>query len=71
MKKLSLLAFTALVCLAMASIGCSNKELAGPSEEEGQEVVNSCVTCHTDKDILKEIATPEEEVTSEETTGEG
>ena len=71
MKRLSLIIAVTLICLTLAAIGCTNKGLAGPSEEEGQELVSSCVTCHTDKDTLKELATVEEEAQSEETTGEG
>lgn len=71
MKRLGLLIVVTLICLTLAAIGCSNKGLIGPSEEEGQELVSSCVTCHTDKAILKEVATEVEEAQSEETTGEG
>ena len=71
MKRLSLIIVVTLICLTLAAIGCTNKELVGPTEEEGQELVSSCVTCHTDKDTLKELATEVEEVQSEETTGEG
>ena len=38
---------------------------------EEPETVSTCVTCHTDKDTLKELATKEEVVKSEATTGEG
>jgi len=71
MKKL-VMAFTViLMLLALAVIGCTNKELVGPSPEAEQEVVSTCVTCHTDKDVLKELATTEEVAKSEATTGEG
>ena len=71
MKRLGLIIMVTLVCLAMAAIGCSNKGLISPSGEEGQELVGSCMTCHTDKDTLKELAAEEEEVASGETSGEG
>jgi cytochrome c553 len=71
MKRLGLIIMGILICLAMAAVGCSNKGLISASEEDGQELVSSCVTCHTDKDTLKELATEVEEVQSEETTGEG
>ena len=60
-----------ILLVALVVLGCTNKELIGPAPEIGQEVVSTCVTCHTDKDLLKEIATPEEEEESEVTTGEG
>jgi hypothetical protein len=59
------------VLLALSAIGCTNKELVGPAPGEGEETVSTCVTCHTDKDTLKELATEEEVVKSEATTGEG
>jgi len=71
MKRLVTVVIVILVLVALAAIGCTNKELIGPSAETGDEVVTSCVTCHTDKATLKEIATPEEEVKSAVTTGEG
>ena len=71
MKRL-VTAFTIiLVLLALAAIGCTNKELVGPSPEAEQEVVSTCVTCHTDKDILREVASTEVAAKSEATTGEG
>jgi hypothetical protein len=69
MKRLIIAVIAFLGLSALVVIGCTNKALVGPSPEE--EVVNSCVSCHTDKDILKELATEEEVVTSAETTGEG
>ena len=60
-----------LVLVALAATGCTNKELAGPSPEAEEGVVSTCVTCHTDKDTLKELATEEEVAKSEATTGEG
>jgi cytochrome c553 len=70
MKRL-VLAFTLiLVLVALAAAGCAEKE-AAVSPPEGEEVVSSCVSCHTDKDLLKEVATPEEKEESEATSGEG
>jgi hypothetical protein len=60
-----------LVLVALVAIGCTNKDLVGPSPEAGREVVSTCVTCHTDKGILQEVATTEEEAKSEVTSGEG
>ena len=71
MKRLVTAVVVILVLVALVTIGCTNKYLVGPSPEGEQEVVSTCVTCHTDKDILKELATEEEAAESEETTGEG
>ena len=71
MKRLVTAVTAILVLVALTAIGCTNKELIGTSPEAGQEVVSTCVTCHTDKDTLKEVATQEKEVHSEATTGEG
>jgi len=70
MKKLVLAVIIILGLFALAAAGCAEKEPLPPGE--GEEVVSSCVTCHTDKDILKEVATLEpEEAKSEATSGEG
>ena len=72
MKRLVIAVIIISALAMLAAIGCTNKELVSPSPEEGQELASSCVTCHTDKDILKEVASPEpESATSEETSGEG
>ena len=71
MKRLALTVIALLVIVTLAAAGCAEKEPA-VTPEEGKETVSSCVTCHTDKDILKEVASPEpEEATSEATSGEG
>jgi len=69
MKRLVLVVILILVLVALAAVGCAEKKPLTPGE--GKEVVSTCVTCHTDKDTLKEVASPEEEVKSEATTGEG
>ena len=67
MKRLVLAVMVILVLVVLAAAGCAEKE-----QVPAPEVVSSCVTCHTDKDTLKEVATPEsEEVHSEATSGEG
>ena len=71
MKRLFMAFAIILVLFALSVIGCTNKELAGTTPEPGEEVVSTCVTCHTDKDVLKELATTEEVAKSEATTGEG
>ena len=71
MKRLVTTITVILVLVALAATGCTNKGLVGPSPGDETEVVSTCVTCHTDKDTLKEMATKEEEAKSEATTGEG
>jgi len=71
MKRLVLVICIIMVLVTLVAIGCTNKDLVGPSPEAGQEVVSTCVTCHTDKSILQEVATTEEAAKSEATSGEG
>jgi len=70
MKRLVLAVVAILVLVALVAAGCAEKEPA-VTPEEGEEIVSSCVGCHTDKDLLKEVATPEEKEESEATSGEG
>ncbi len=70
MKRLVLAVVVILVLMTLGTIGCAEEEPA-VTPEEGVETVSSCVSCHSDEDLLKEVATPEEGETSEETTGEG
>ena len=68
--KTGLLTIAVILITAVLAAGCAGEAL--PTTEEGELVASSCVTCHTDKDILKEVATAEpEEATSEATSGEG
>jgi len=69
MKRLVLTVTVILILVALAAAGCGGKEPAGPAG--GQEVVSSCVACHSDKDLLKQTASVPEVVASEATTGEG
>jgi cytochrome c553 len=66
MKWVVLLVAGLLLMIALVAAGCTP---GAPPEQE--EAVNSCTSCHTDKDLLKEVAVEPEVVTSEETTGEG
>ena len=71
MKRLVAVIAGILLLVAPVAAGCAEEEPA-VTPGEGEEVVSSCVSCHTDKDLLKEVASPEaEEVKSEATTGEG
>jgi len=72
MKKLVVVLTVILVLVVFPTIGCTNTDMIGLSPDTGQEVVSSCVSCHTDKALLKEVASPEpEQEESEATTGEG
>ena len=69
------LLFTVICLFMLVSLlvtGCQDRQPAGVISQDGEEIVSSCVRCHTDKDLLKEVASPEEEETvSEATSGEG
>ena len=71
MKRLVTVITITVVLVTLAATGCTNKELVTTSLEAGEAAINTCVTCHTDKETLKELATVEEIVESESTTGEG
>ncbi len=72
MKRLVTAVTVILVLVALAATGCTNKGLISPAPEaEEEEITSTCVTCHTDKDTLKELATTEVAAKSEATTGEG
>ena len=66
MKRLGLVVIVILVLVTMVTVGCTSTPVPAPGEE-----VSTCVQCHSDKDLLKEVASPEEEAESEETSGEG
>ena len=70
MKRLVSAVIVILVLVTIAAGGCAEEE-AAVTPEEGEQVVSSCVSCHSDKDLLQQVATPEEKETSEETSGEG
>ena len=66
MKKLALAAAVVLVMVLLSVAGCSPD-----AEPAAGEVTSTCVICHSDKDLLKQTATMEQEEKSEETSGEG
>jgi hypothetical protein len=70
MKRLVLLTAGLLLMVslivALVVAGCASPSGTAPGKE-----VSSCVTCHTNKDLLKQTATVVEEATSEATSGEG
>jgi len=70
-KRFALAAALMMVLVMLIGTGCAQKE-AAVTAPEGEEIVSSCVSCHSDKDLLKEVASPEpEEEKSEATSGEG
>ena len=72
MNRLLLTIVGLLIILPIVAAGCTAKEPAGLTPGEEEVAVRSCVACHTDKDLLKEVATPEpEDAHSEATSGEG
>jgi len=66
MKRLAFILIGLLAVLLLLATGCTAPALPAPGEEVG-----TCVICHSDKDLLKETASPVEEEISEETSGEG
>ena len=70
MKRLVFAVAVPLILVALAAAGCAEKEPA-VTPEEGDEVASSCVGCHSNKDLLKEVASSEKEEKSEATSGEG
>ncbi|MGD9142472.1 MAG: hypothetical protein PVG61_01350 [Dehalococcoidia bacterium] len=72
MKRLVTAVAIMFVAVLFTVVGCTNTDMIGPSPGEDQGISNSCLTCHTDKTVLKEVASPETaEQVSEETSGEG
>ena len=71
MKRLVFITIGVLIIVPLVTVGCIERGDVGPALEGGEEMAGSCVTCHTDKDLLKQTATVLEEVKSEETSGEG
>ncbi|MFC2040424.1 hypothetical protein ACFLTW_04555 [Chloroflexota bacterium] len=71
MKK-PLLAFAIIILLVVSFAGCTVKEPVSPPPDEGEVTVSTCITCHTDKNTLKETASAETVAEkSEATSGEG
>jgi len=70
MKKIISAVTLVIVLVSLLVIGCGEEEPSGMVLEDGT-VVSSCEGCHTDKDLLKELAEEPEAEASEETSGEG
>jgi len=71
MKRLLLAIVGMFIIVPVIATGCASPEPAVLNPEDGEVATRSCVDCHTDKDLLKEVAEEPEEVVSEETSGEG
>jgi len=73
MKKLVFIILVGLlVIVALAVISCDVDSRISPTPRESEEITNSCLTCHSDEETLKEVAsTKAEEDKSEATSGEG
>jgi hypothetical protein len=71
MKRLLFAVIGVLILVTIVAVGCVVEDGVGPTPDEGEGVVSSCVTCHSDKDLLKQTVTTVEEEKSEETSGEG
>ena len=71
MKKLVLAALVVFIPVTLVAAGCAEKEPAA-TPGKGEEVVSTCIACHTDENTLQEVASPEPaEEKSEQTSGEG
>ena len=67
MKRLAIAMVGMLILVTLVAAGCAPPAGPPPGEE-----ASTCVGCHSDKDLLKKVATPEpEEEKSEATSGEG
>ena len=66
MKKLVFIVAGVLFLVLPVVAGCAPPSGPPPGEE-----VSTCVTCHSDKDLLKQTASVVEEDKSEATSGEG
>lgn len=71
MKRLGLIIVGVLSLVPLVTIGCIDKEQVDLTPDQGIAAVSSCVSCHTDKDKLQEVASEPEEQKSEATSGEG
>jgi len=66
---LTLIGFVILVSLVIT--GCTGEKTISKIPEGQEETASSCVTCHTDEELLKSVASVPEEEKSEATSGEG
>jgi hypothetical protein len=66
MKRLVFTVIGVLIIVLLVAVGCVEEEGIGPPPEE---LVSSCVTCHSDKTILKELAVEPEVVEEEAAEG--
>lgn len=66
MKRILFTVVSLVLLTALMLAGCA----VPPGPPAGEEV-STCVTCHSDKDLLQETVSPVEEEVSEATSGEG
>ena len=71
MKRLGLIIIGVLALVPLVTAGCVDKVKVDLTPGESELVGSSCVSCHTDKDLLKEVAAEPQEKGSEATSGEG
>ena len=70
MKRLALIA-VGLIAVALIVVDYVNRPVTPAPGIEGAESSDSCISCHTNKDILIELAVAPEKIKSEQTSGEG
>jgi hypothetical protein len=59
--RFNLLIILSLVAIAMTLFNCTDKYPPAPAEQVWQFASqSSCVTCHLNKELLKQVATPVE-----------
>ena len=72
MKRLVFTLVGLLIIVSLAVISCDVDDRVSITTEGSEKLTNSCLTCHSDEEILKEVASPEAEGNkSEATSGEG
>jgi len=65
-SRLELLVSGFLLTTLVLAAGCASKPSAPDTS-----IAGSCVSCHSDKELLKQTAAPVKEEKSEATSGEG
>ena len=71
MKRLTFAIVGLLSVIALVAVGCGAGGILVTVHDE-VPAVSSCVSCHSDKELLQETAAPvEEEEEPEESSGEG
>ncbi len=72
MKKLVFSLVGLLVIISLLVISCDVDDHISSTTGESEELTNSCFTCHSNEETLKEVVSPEAEGNkSKATSGEG